>query len=53
MEQTVGGEWVLKDHTGGTEEWGAIQSVASTWLRKTGDEFFFFFFFGPRSEKKR
>jgi hypothetical protein len=32
-EQTVGSEWDVKDHIGGTEEW-----AMSTWIRKRGNE---------------
>jgi hypothetical protein len=35
IEQAVGG---AQDMTGGTEECGAIQLVACTWLRKGGGE---------------
>jgi hypothetical protein len=36
--QAVGDEWDLKVLIGGIEERGAIQSAASTWLRKIRNE---------------
>jgi hypothetical protein len=37
IEQTVGGEWDVKDLVGGSEEQAAIQSAANMWLRKKCD----------------
>jgi hypothetical protein len=34
IDQAVGGVWGVKDVIGRTEERAAIQSVASTWLKK-------------------
>lgn len=36
VDKVVGGVWDLKSVIGGTEERDAVQSVESTWLRKSG-----------------
>jgi hypothetical protein len=36
VDKVVGGVWDLKSVIGGTEERAAVQSVESTWLRKSG-----------------
>jgi hypothetical protein len=33
----VGGKWDVTKQIGRVEEWAAIQSVMSTWLRKGGN----------------